>query len=979
MSDTRTLAFEPFQLDLGREQLRHGERVVQLTNKAFAVLHYLAEHATRLVTREALLEAVWPETFVSEAVLTVCIHELRQALGDSAQTPRFIETVRGRGYRFLPPVTIPTPSPARPEAAPAFHHLSPSAPPLVGREAELSRLHHSFAEARRGERQVVFITGEAGIGKTSVVDTFITHLSSEASLWIGHGQCIEQYGAGEAYLPLLEALGRLCRGVEGRHFLDLLAQQAPSWLVQMPALLSLDELDALQRRGGGATRERMLRELAEAVEMLTLQRPLVLVLEDLHWSDRSTLEWLAYAARRRDRAQLLVLGTYRPVEVIVQAHPLRAVTQELKRHGHCMEMLLDYLSEAGVAHYMAERFGANILPEGFVHILHQRTHGNPLFLVTLINDMVRQGTLAEGHEGWQLQDGLDTVAVGVPESVRQLIEYQLERVSAPEKDLLEAASVAGMEFSTAAVAAGVDAAEEEIEACCTALAQRDQFLQAKGTTAWPDGTVASRYGFVHTLHQQVLYDRVPGGRRVRLHRQIAACLEAGYGTRTREIAAELAVHFMRASDTTRAVQYLELAGENALRRSAYQEAITHLNQGLEMLTALPDSPERARHELTLQSSLGGALIAAKGYAWPETGHAFARARELYKALGLTAQDSNMLYGLCLFHLDRGEMTVAHDVAAEALHTAEREHDTTARLLAHRLVGTCLYFLGKYSVAREHLEQALGLYDPTQHRPLMFVYAADVRVAILSWLSRVLFLLGYPESAHTRSREALALAQELSHPHSVAYALRDACFLPQIQRDFMTVQERAEAVISLAIDQGFSYELAEGRIHHGWALAESGQVETGIAEMRQGLEGYLATGSEFQMPYFLALLANILTRAGQYDEGLRLLNEALARVDRTQERWFEAELYRLKGDLLRSHFGTLEEAEACVYRAKEVAQSQGARVFALRAAVSLSRMWQHQNKRTEARQLLALIYAGFTEGRHMADLTAAEALLGELSS
>src|SRR5215510_11385656 len=333
MREQRLLIFEPFGLDVGNARLWRGPEVTHLTRKAFAVLHYLVEHAQQLVTKDELLEVVWSQTHVSEAALAVCIREIRQALGDHPRTPRFIETVHGRGYRFLATVTVADHLPETRETA-LLRRLPPPAsrvaPPrarlrpglLVGREAEFAHVQQWLAQALRGERQVGFVTGEAGIGKTALVEAFVEHVGGAVALWLGRGQCIEQYGAGEAYLPVLEALGRLCRGPEGQRFLALLGQHAPSWLVQMPALLGAVERNALQRRGHGATRERMLRELAEAVEILTAEQPLVLVLEDLHWSDDATLDWIAYVARRRQAAQLMVIGIYRSMEARVHKHPV---------------------------------------------------------------------------------------------------------------------------------------------------------------------------------------------------------------------------------------------------------------------------------------------------------------------------------------------------------------------------------------------------------------------------------------------------------------------------------------------------------------------------------------------------------------------------------------------------------------------------------------------------------------------------------
>ena len=334
--DPHDWVFDAFRLDPRDARLWRGADVLPLHPKSFAVLCCLVTQAGQLVTKDALLAAVWPETAVSEAVLTVAIRQLRQVLGDRARTPRLIETVHGRGYRFIAPVAVAEPSAVRPPTA-GTSHLPQRATfsrseLFVGREDELAQLHQWFTMALEGTRQVVCITGAAGIGKTALVDTFVAQVSAMEALWVGHGQCLEPYGPGEPYLPVLEALGRLCRGAEGAPCLAVLRQYAPSWLVQMPALLPPADRAALQQTTAGVTQPRMLRELTEALDRLTAERPLLLILEDLQWSDVSTLEWLTAVARRRDPARLLILGTYRPVDAIVRAHPIRTVMMDLKQH-----------------------------------------------------------------------------------------------------------------------------------------------------------------------------------------------------------------------------------------------------------------------------------------------------------------------------------------------------------------------------------------------------------------------------------------------------------------------------------------------------------------------------------------------------------------------------------------------------------------------------------------------------------------------
>jgi len=454
MAETSRWHFGPFCLGLRDERLWRETETLRLTAKAFAVLRHLVRHAGRLVPKEELFEAVWGTPHVSDASLAVCIRELRQSLGDVAQAAQYIETVRGRGHRFIAPVTI-APLASLPLETPPPALVVHASTLLVERETELAYLHQAWAQALQGRRQVVLVTGEAGIGKTALVDAWVAQVRATESVWIRRGQCIEHHGAGEAYLPLLEVLGRLGRGPQRERLVAVLHQQAPSWLVHLPALVPPATSEAIQRQASGVTQERMLRELAEAVEVLAAEQPLLLVLEDLHWSDGATLDWLAYVARRRDRAQLLVLGTYRPTDALVRAHPVHLVTQELKRQGHGSELALGYVSTAGIASYLAQRFETQRLPDGLAQVLHQRTYGNPLFLVAMVDDLIRQGVLQEHTTGWTLTGEMGALARELPTSLRQLIERQVEELPLEDQGLLEVASVAGVECTAVAMAAGV--------------------------------------------------------------------------------------------------------------------------------------------------------------------------------------------------------------------------------------------------------------------------------------------------------------------------------------------------------------------------------------------------------------------------------------------------------------------------------------------------------------------------------------------
>jgi predicted ATPase len=413
---------------------------------------------------------------------------------------------------------------------------------IVGRTAEVGYLEQCLDVALRGERQVVFVSGEPGIGKTTIVDAFLKRISTRTDLQFGRGQCIEQYGAGEAYLPLLEIAGQLCHGPAGDRVRTLLRQYAPSWLVQLPFLLEANEYAALQLQLQGATRERMMREAAEAMVQFTRDQGYVLVLEDLHWSDGSTLEWLSYIAQRREPAKLLLIGTYRPTDVLVSGHPLRGVAQDLKARGQCEELCVAPVTEEVVLEYISERFGGVSVPVGLAAILSRRTGGNPLFLVNLVQYLVDRGVLQREGKQLHVREDLVAVANSVPDSLRQLIEKQLERLPDNTQRLLEVASVVGVEFSAAAVAAGLQHEVEDIEEQCNELARKNQFIRAQGTEEWPDGALSEQYSFLHAFYHAVLYGRVMETQRVRLHRRVAVRKEAAYGDRVGEIATELGMH-----------------------------------------------------------------------------------------------------------------------------------------------------------------------------------------------------------------------------------------------------------------------------------------------------------------------------------------------------------------------------------------------------------------------------------------------------
>jgi len=997
------ILFDPFCLDLASACLWRGSEAIKIRPKAFAVLNYLLDRPGQLVTKDELLKAVWPETFVGDAVLKVTIGQLREALDDDPRSPRFIETAHRRGYRFVgriagagPKLETDLESFSYRDAAVAPPGSTYSPPSVVGRDQALSRMRGWIGKMLEGDRQIVFVTGEAGIGKTALIDTFVRSLDSDRGIRICRGQCLEHYGTSEAYLPVLEAMARLCR--EHHEVAGVLRDHAPMWLLQMPSLLSPSERELLSRSVVGATRGRMLREMSEALEELTRDQPLVLILEDLHWSDYSTLDLISYLARQRHTARLMLIGSYRTVELIVSGHPLRAVKQELMAKQQCDELSLEYLSEDAVASYLSVRFPANRFPRGLARLVHERTDGNPLYMVNVVDYLVTEGLIVKYQDRWDLVVEIEKVKVGVPDSVKQMIDKQVDHLDVDSQRTLGAASVAGAEFSTLALAAALGEDRAVVEARCDELARRRQFIQDCGAQELPDGESVTRYGFIHTLYQNALYDRISASRRVQLHRRIGEQLEAVYGERARELAAELAMHFELGGNYKAAAKYLQQAAENDIRRFAYHDAVGLARRGLELLGTLPDTPQRARQELCLQLALGVPMIATEGYAAADVGSAYKRARELCRQLGETAEISQVLWGLRTFYMVRAELGTAREIAEEFLRLAERLPYPGLAMLGHWALEITFMHLGEFDLALQHFEQALLRYDPAGHRDDAFRYAQHPGVAMRCFAAWALWFVGKPDQALDRIQQALTLATELSEPYGLAHALFFAATLHQLRGEPRLAEQRAKAALAVSCEHGLVLYQAMALITLGWALNEQGRTQEAIEQMRRGLAAHRATSTAVLLPHFLALLAEALSKSGQCEEGLRISDEALAAAYRTGERYYEPELYRIKGEVLlmqvdgkclstaanagqdvfQADPATIAQAESCFEQSIIIAQQQNARSWELRAVMSLARLYQKQGKQKLGSDLLARVYSSFSEGFDTMDLREAGALLQQLS-
>jgi predicted ATPase/DNA-binding winged helix-turn-helix (wHTH) protein len=584
--------FGCFQLDTQNECLWQNGVRLALTPKPFAVLRYLVENPQRLVTHDELLAKLWPETYVQPQVLRTYVLELRKLLGDEAENPRFIRTVPRRGYWFLAQVEdgirytaeVGVPRPGG----------------IVGRRDEFDKMAGLLRHVKQGERQILFITGEAGIGKTALIDAFCRQVCDESHIDIARGQSVEGFGGKEAYYPVMEALSHLCRQNGGENNVRVLQQKAPSWYAQ---LASLPRADDSAGAAGPVKHERILKEICDAVEAMAVEKTVVLVLEDLHWADLSTLDLISALARRRSAAKLFLLSSYRPADVN-NGHPLKRLKQDLDAHKLCTEAALRPLDKAAVSEYLAWELKQATPPKGLPSFVHQHSEGNPLFMIAMIEHLIAQGLIRQQAGSWQLQSELAEIEMGVPTVLSEMIEMQIEGLDAEDQRLLEAASLIGVIFPAWAAAAALDGDLEDIEEKYEKLTRRMHFLHPAGHDELPDGTRSAFYVFAHGLYREVLRGRQSPARRARRHLRVAERLEKLFAGRESDVSRELAMHFEAAAEWVRAAQALCGAAENALRRGARAESVKLMNDALRLLENLSER-DRAAVEKKIRKQLAG--------------------------------------------------------------------------------------------------------------------------------------------------------------------------------------------------------------------------------------------------------------------------------------------------------------------------------------------------------------------------------------
>jgi class 3 adenylate cyclase/predicted ATPase len=845
---------------------------------------------------------------------------------------------------------------------------------FVGRQREMDALKHAAEQAQTGHGQIVAVMADPGVGKSRLFYEFKT---TSQSGWMVLEALSVSYGKASAYLPVIDLLGNYFditttdderkrrEKVAGK--ITMLDRSLEDTLPYLFSLLGIVEgVDPLAQMDGQIKKRRTLEAIKRILLRESLNQPLIVIFEDLHWIDEQTQELLNLLADSIGTAKILLLVNYRPE----YSHQWNSKT-------YYTQLRLDPLGRESAAEMLSMLLGDGVELDPLKRLITKRTQGNPFFIEEMVQALFEDGVLV-GNGVVKLAKSMNVVKV--PATVQGVLAARIDRLSAEEKELLQTLAVLGQEFPLGLVKHVIFTPDDTLERGLWRL-QAGEFIYEQPAA----GEV--EYVFKHALTQEVAYNALLIERRKLLHERAGEALESMYAERLDDHLGDLARHYSRSDNFSKAVEYLRRAGQQAFQRSAYADAISSLSAATALLQKLPESPERIQRELLLLLAIGAALIAVRGIGVrgntaPEVEAAYSRARELCERVGDPPELFPVLWGLWLMHLLRGELRRAYELAEQLLPRAQSVRDPALPMYAHLALGNTSLYLGHLLSARERLELAISLYDSERHRPLAFRYGGtNAGVVGLSIASRTLWLLGYPDQALERGNEALALAQGLSQPQSLAFAKVVVSFLHQVRGEVRAAQENTESLIALCAEYGLTYWLAHATVFRGWAMADQGRTQEGIAQIQEALANTRATGwSEPTRPHWLSLLAEACGEAGRLDEGLSALTEALATADEHENRHYEAEMHRLKGELLlKQDDSNAAAAQNCFERAVEIARKQSAKSLELRATMSLARQLAKQGRRDEARVRVAGIYNWFTEGFDTADLKDAKALLNELGN
>lgn len=875
-----SLGCTPF-LDIANGQVVIGGRPRPIRAKTRAVLQYLIANAGRPVSHAELRDAVWKASHGADNGPKQCVRELREIFEDDANTPRFIETVGRFGYRLIGSVRILTQVNKHPQARPF----------CMGRDAELDTLSRQLASTQTGQRSICLVLGAAGDGKTTLIDTFIATQADQPGLWSALGVCMPSGGVREPYGPLLDIIGKLISGPLSQLVIELVRTVAPAWISQFPGVFGKRETDRAHAQLAGSSPERMRRELTALFERLSLYGPGLILLEDIHWADPSTLAWLDSWMRRRDQAHVMIVATLRIGEATGPDHSLVPLLGALYGSTQISKIRLAGFNQDTIRAYVKHHCGGDQFPPSLPALIAKRTGGHPIFVSALIQHW---RALTEQAPEASQQGILDRFLADIPANARAFIDSQVATLPLDDRRILHLASISGMEFAAATLADRVNGVIA-IEMACEGLATRELFLRRIGNEEWPDGTISAKYAFHHLIYQQSLYDAVPPATRVMQHRRIATRLERGFGGEAGSIAQQLAHHFEAGRDNLRAARYWRLLGERALTRRAATSARGQFKHALELLTNLPETRARSTEELALQLNIGLAMMVGSGVGSSGADAAYARSRKLALRLQDKHAAARALRGLWEYSLTHGNTAAMAEVADEIREMVPFE-DEEPNMWAHNIVGQTWLVTGTPASAKPHIEAVVSAYDLTRHADFAAQTGSDPGVQCHAYATITCLLLGQIDNSDRHFERGMSIAQQLQRPFAKAQMLWAGAIAARELGLVDLVRDRAQALLAICDAMQINFWRHATLTLLGWADAVGGSPG-GIDTIRASLE---ITGSSRELgfkAYRLMLFAEALGCHGFRDDAFAAIAEAFTIIGRTGEKWYLADLHRLRGDLL----------------------------------------------------------------------------------
>jgi tRNA A-37 threonylcarbamoyl transferase component Bud32/tetratricopeptide (TPR) repeat protein len=844
---------------------------------------------------------------------------------------------------------------------------------FVGRDRERQELLSIYHSASTGKGQFVCIAGEAGIGKTTLVDELINEVAHTKCI-LARGRCAERLAGNEAYLPLLECLEDLLRQDPSTRVRATMKALAPNWYAQVVSGTSLDTSEVKAN-----SQDRLKRELVSLFEDLSKERTLLLFIDDVHWADASTVDFLAYVGTRINTLRAVIFTTFRPSELKLSNHAFSQLKLHLQSRGLCRSIELHFLAPADVREYLDRVFPGHTFPADFAAAIHAKTEGNPLFMADVVRYLHDSGSIQSSNGVWNILQSTSEIEGKLPESIKAMIERKLDQVDSIGRRILEVGSIQGAEFDSALVADVLQIDPADVEDKLQGLHQLHALIEPVKEDEFSDGSLNIRYHFVHALYQNALYGSLSPSRRASFARVLAGSLERHQQRELPQLAAKLAFLYEIGRDFDRASKYFLMAAINAAAVFANQEVALLSRRGLKLLSNFDGRPDLFERRRDLLLKLGVALMTTKGYTDPELETVYQQAKQLCEQLQDKEKLFPVLWGLQACYFVRAQITTALDLADQMLDLANTLGNAAFLVEAHHAKGFTLLHIGELHQALTHLEKSIELYRPEMHRDAALLSGHDFGVIARCFKARALWRLGFPDRALAIAHEALDIAQQRRHPYSLAFANAYVAMIHESRLEPRETEKWAEKTLEIARQENMNYFISRGSILRGWSLAQQGDVGHGLAELQAGFAAADSTGTMVTRLHVIALLSEIFIRIGRNSDAAKWINEGLEWMEKSGVCDYESELYRLQADLLLTQnagLGPVPEAEILYQRAIHVAQAQGARSFELRSATSFAQYLIARGQLAQAHAILDPVRSWFREGLNTPDLLQAAEVLSE---